>query len=332
MSVEGISDLVERLRAAGVPVDDSIAEAMRSVDPGDFTDHDTELFLMDRPVPFLVTESGAAKTISAPHMVATLLHHLEIREGQHVLLLGSKGGYLASLLDCMLGPDGAVTIIEPHAEVLQHTSERLEFHNSMGLLRALPPDALEGWADISRRVDRVLVTGAVRELAPEVESMVEEGGFVLGPFGGPVHQRLLKRERQGESWMDTDLGGVVFGPMDLGESERSPLDPYSLAEHLEDLLGLMVEVLEIEEEVLDRLEGLILSLRELPPDLPVLNEDSTEDEIIEHPVMELLLMEMEWLGPMWPLFGEYLPVEIANPGSPDGDDPDMVGGHEDLVP
>ena len=73
-------------------------------------------------------------------------------------------------------------------------------------------------------------------------------------------------------------------------------------------------------------------MRELPPDLPVLDEDSTEDEIIEHPVMELLLMEMEWLGPMWPLFGEYLPVEIATPGSPDGDDPDMVGGHEDLVP
>ena len=330
--MEGISDLVERLRAAGVPVDDSIAEAMSFVEPGDFTDHDTELFLMDRPVPFLVTESGAAKTISAPHMVATLLHHLEIREGQHVLLLGSKGGYLASLLDFMLGPDGAVTIIEPHPEVLRHTSERLELHNSMGLLRALPPDALEGWADFSRRVDRVLVTGAVRGLAPEVESMVEEGGFVLGPFGGPLHQRLLKRERQGDDWMDTDLGGVVFGPMDLAEAERSPLDPYSLAEHLEDLLGLMTEVIEIEEETLDRLEGLILSLRELPTDLPLLNEDSTEDEILEHPVMELLLMEMEWLGPMWPLFGDYMSIEIANPGSPEDDDQDMLGGHEDLVP
>jgi protein-L-isoaspartate O-methyltransferase len=330
--VEGISDLVERLRAAGVPVDDSIAEAMSFVEPGDFTDHDTELFLMDRPIPFLVTESGAAKTISAPHMVATLLHHLEIREGQHVLLLGSKGGYLASLLDFMLGPGGAVTIIEPHPEVLRHTSERLELHNSMGLLRALPPDALEGWADFSRRVDRVLVTGAVRGLAPEVESMVEEGGFVLGPFGGPLHQRLLKRERQGDDWMDTDLGGVVFGPMDLAESERSPLDPHSLAEHLDDLLGLMTEVIEIEEETLDRLEGLILSLRDLPTDLPLLNEDSTEDEILEHPVMELLLMEMEWLGPMWPLFGDYMSIEIANPGSPEDDDQDMVGGHEDLVP
>jgi len=330
--VEGISDLVKRLRAAGVPVDDRIAEAMNSVDLGNFTDYDTEPFLMDKPVPFLVTESGAAKTISAPHMVATLLHHLEIREGQHVLLMGSKGGYLASLLDCMLGPDGTVTIIEPHPEVLQHTSERLELHRSMGLLRALPPDAIEGWADFSRRVDRVLVTGAVRGLAPEVESMVEEGGFVLGPFGGPLHQRLLKRERQGNDWMDTDLGGVVFGPMDLAESERSPLDPHSLAEHLEDLLDLMAEVIEIEEETIDRLEGLIISLRDLPIDLPLLDEESTEDEILEHPVMELLLMEMEWLGPMWPLFGDYLSVEMANPGSPEDDDQDMFGGHEDLIP
>ena len=80
---------------------------------------------------------------------------------------------------------------------------------------------------------------------PEViEHMVVDGGFVLGPFGGPVHQRLLKRERQGEMWFDTDLGGVVFGPMDVGESESGPLDPDSLANHIEDafdLVGGLVE-------------------------------------------------------------------------------------------
>ena len=328
----GISELIERLRTAGVPLDDSIEEAMSSVDPSCFTDHSLEPFLGDRPVLFLITEGGAAKTISAPHMVATLLHHLEIREAQHVLLLGSKGGYLAALLDCMLGPDGVVTIIEPHDEVLLHTSARLEMFDPMGFLTVLPPEALEGWNGLSRRVDRVLVTGSVRTLPPEIEALVEDGGFVLGPFGGPMHQRLLKREKQGDEWIDTDLGGVVFGPMDLSESERSPLDPHSLADHLEDLLGLMSEVIEIEDETLTRLEGLIISLRELPTDLPTLDEDSTEDEILEHPVMELLLMEMEWLGPMWPLFGDYMSVELANPGSPDDEEPGMSGGHEDLVP
>lgn len=330
--MEGISDLLERLRESGVPMDDCIAYAMQSVDIEDFTDFDINTFLMDRPIPFLSTENGTTKTISAPHMIATLLHHLEVLEGHHVLVLGSKGGYIAALLDSMLGPRGAVTVVEPHPEVRRHTSQRLDIFESMGELRVLPIDFLEVMDDEFRPVDRVLITGAIKELLPDVGNLVGEGGFVLGPFGGPVHQRLLKRERQGDEWLDTDLGGVVFGPMDLGEAERSSLDPQNLAELLEDVLRLVSEIIEIEDETLVRLESLIASLRELPLDIPDLDEESTEDEIMEHPVIELLLMEMDWLGPMWPIFEDFLSVEIASPGSPDEDEYGMAGGHKDLIP
>lgn len=330
--MKGISDLLERLRESGVPMDDCIAYAMQSVDIEDFTDFDINTFLMDRPIPFLSTENGTTKTISAPHMIATLLHHLEVLEGHHVLVLGSKGGYIAALLDSMLGPRGAVTVVEPHPEVRRHTSQRLDIFESMGELRVLPIDFLEVMDDEFRPVDRVLITGAIKELLPDVGNLVGEGGFVLGPFGGPVHQRLLKRERQGDEWLDTDLGGVVFGPMDLGEAERSSLDPQNLAELLEDVLRLVSEIIEIEDETLVRLESLIASLRELPLDIPDLDEESTEDEIMEHPVIELLLMEMDWLGPMWPIFEDFLSVEIASPGSPDEDEYGMAGGHKDLIP
>ena len=330
--MEGISDLLERLRESGVPMNDCIAYAMQSVDIEDFTDFDINTFLMDRPIPFLSTENGTTKTISAPHMIATLLHHLEVLEGHHVLVLGSKGGYIAALLDSMLGPRGAVTVVEPHPEVRRHTSQRLDIFESMGELRVLPIDFLEVMDDEFRPVDRVLITGAIKELLPDVGNLVGEGGFVLGPFGGPVHQRLLKRERQGDEWLDTDLGGVVFGPMDLGEAERSSLDPQNLAELLEDVLRLVSEIIEIEDETLVRLESLIASLRELPLDIPHLDEESTEDEIMEHPVIELLLMEMDWLGPMWPIFEDFLSVEIASPGSPDEDEYGMAGGHKDLIP
>ncbi|HIH55710.1 MAG TPA: hypothetical protein HA288_00455 [Candidatus Thalassarchaeum sp.] len=330
--MRGISDLLERLRESGVPMDDCIAYAMQSVDIEDFTDFDINTFLMDRPIPFLSTENGTTKTISAPHMIATLLHHLEVLEGHHVLVLGSKGGYIAALLDSMLGPRGAVTVVEPHPEVRRHTSQRLDIFESMGELRVLPIDFLEVMDDEFRPVDRVLITGAIKELLPDVGNLVGEGGFVLGPFGGPVHQRLLKRERQGDEWLDTDLGGVVFGPMDLGEAERSSLDPQNLAELLEDVLRLVSEIIEIEDETLVRLESLIASLRELPLDIPDLDEESTEDEIMEHPVIELLLMEMDWLGPMWPIFEDFLSVEIASPGSPDEDEYGMAGGHKDLIP
>ena len=332
MGMRGISDLLERLRESGVPMDDCIAYAMQSVDIEDFTDFDINTFLMDRPIPFLSTENGTTKTISAPHMIATLLHHLEVLEGHHVLVLGSKGGYIAALLDSMLGHMGAVTVVEPHPEVRRHTSQRLDIFESMGELRVLPIDFLEVMDDEFRPVDRVLITGAIKELLPDVGNLVGEGGFVLGPFGGPVHQRLLKRERQGDEWLDTDLGGVVFGPMDLGEAERSHLDPQNLAELLEDVLRLVSEIIEIEDETLVRLESLIASLRELPLDIPDLDEESTEDEIMEHPVIELLLMEMDWLCPMWPIFGDFLSVEIASPGSPGEDEYGMAGGHEDLIP
>ena len=332
MGMREISDLLERLRESGVPMDDCIAYAMQSVDIEDFTDFDINTFLMDRPIPFLSTENGTTKTISAPHMIATLLHHLEVLEGHHVLVLGSKGGYIAALLDSMLGPRGAVTVVEPHPEVRRHTSQRLDIFESMGELRVLPIDFLEVMDDEFRPVDRVLITGAIKELLPDVGNLVGEGGFVLGPFGGPVHQRLLKRERQGDEWLDTDLGGVVFGPMDLGEAERSSLDPQNLAELLEDVLRLVSEIIEIEDETLVRLESLIASLRELPLDIPDLDEESTEDEIMEHPVIELLLMEMDWLGPMWPIFEDFLSVEIASPGSPDEDEYGMAGGHKDLIP
>ena len=52
--------------------------------------------------------------------------------------------------------------------------------------------------------ERVLITGSVRG-PNSIGELVIDGGFVLGPFGGPVHQRLLKREKQGGDWFDTDL-------------------------------------------------------------------------------------------------------------------------------
>ena len=327
-----IEDLLERLRRSGLPLENEVAEAMKHVFIGSFTDFELDSFWHDRPVPFLITRNDAAKTISAPHMIATLLHHLELRVGQHVLLIGSKGGYLAALIDHIVGKDGMITVLEPHPEVLYHTEERLEFHDSKGLIRVLPVNSFEGDEEISRSVDRVLITGAVREIPLTVAGVVEEGGFVLGPFGGPIQQTLLKRERQGDDWLDTELGNVVFGPMDLTDAERDPLDPQALAEHIQDALNIIIELVEIDNETVERIEELVESLRSMPSDIPPLDEDATEDELVEHPVFELLMAEMEWLQPMWPLFGELLAIDIDSPADWDDDEPPMVGGHEDLIP
>ena len=326
-----MSELIKSLEAAGVPVDDLTKIAMEEVDPGDFTDFDLEPFWNDLPIPFLYTSFGATRTISAPHMIATLLHHLEIIEGQDIMLIGSKGGYLAAIIDRIVGKFGSVTIIEPHEEVREYTEERLSGHQSSGLIRVLRPHDMESRDEGAKSFGRILITGSVREIPETIEHMVDDGGFVLGPFGGPVHQRLLKRERQGDMWFDTDLGGVVFGPMDVGESESGPLDPNSLANHIEDAFDLVGGLVEIEENTSERVRALIGALREMPTDLPFIDEESTEEEIMEHPVVDLLMAEIDWLGPLWPIFSEFLSIDIASPASEE-DVPDFLGDHEDLVP
>ena len=326
-----MSDLLERLEAAGIPIDDLAKSAMIDIDPADFTDYDLEGFWHDRPVPFLFTGFGTTRTISAPHMIATLLHHLEIMKGQDIILIGSKGGYLAAIIDRMVGEEGSVTIVEPHEEVRLYTEDRLARHRCSGEISVLRPNDVKDSEHISGSCERVLITGSVREIPNLIGDSVIDGGFVLGPFGGPFHQRLLKKEKQGGDWFDTDLGGVVFGPIDAGVSETSSFDPISLANHIEDAFELVDGMIEIDETTSARIRNLILALREMPSDVPHIDEESSEEEVMEHPVVDLLMSEIEWLGPLWPIFSEFLSIDLASPGSPE-EATDFAGGHEDLIP
>ena len=52
---------------------------------------------------------------------------------------------------------------------------------------------------------------------------------------------------------------------------------------------------------------------------------------MEHPVVDLLMSEIDWLGPLWPIFSEFLSIDIASRGTVE-EIPDFLGGHEDLVP
>ena len=326
-----MSALLERLEAAGIPIGDLAKSAMIDIDPADFTDYDLEGFWHDRPVPFLFTGFGTTRTISAPHMIATLLHHLEIMKGQDIILIGSKGGYLAAIIDRMVGEEGSVTIVEPHEEVRLYTEDRLAMHRCSGEISVLRPNDFKDSEHISGSCERVLITGSVREIPNLIGDSVIDGGFVLGPFGGPFHQRLLKKEKQGGDWFDTDLGGVVFGPIDVGVSETSSLNPISIANHIEDAFELVDGMIEIDETTSARIRSLILALREMPSDVPHIDEESSEEEVMEHPVVDLLMSEIEWLGPLWPVFSEFLSIDLASPGSPE-EAPDFAGGHEDLIP
>ena len=344
-----IRRLIERLSHAGVPMNSSISAAMRSVDVGEYTDYELDPFWHDRPLVFLETSKGGVKTISAPHMIAKMLFHLELAPGQEVLILGAKGGYIASLIAHIVGPEGGVVVVDPSREVVDHVRDRLssitETHTvrvrKMRQLTHCPPQLPEP-------LDRVLVTGSLESLPNWLESRIAEGGFTIAPIGGRFSQHLVKRERIQEGWLDTDLGGVLFGPVDIADTEPEPLSAKTLAELLREGAILGDEIGMFNDHILGRLNHLSEALDSLPEDLPPLPDpenledeppwalDSNTWEKETHPVADLLSAEMDWLSDVWQLLITLVDVRLMQPGRPDADDDETpIGGfgrHGDLIP
>jgi protein-L-isoaspartate(D-aspartate) O-methyltransferase len=350
-----MEDLLKRLRKAGLPLTDSIREAMMNVDIQNFTDYDPLPFWHDRPIVFTETERGGVKTISAPHMVVTLLHHLELSAGQEVLILGAKGGYLAALVSHIVGPEGGVTVVDPNRQVVEHVRKRLKQQKLNSPFTVRKMHALErAPPNLPDPLNRVLVTGSLAALPRWLEERVCEGGFVIAPLGGRVSQRLVKRERQQEM-VDTDLGGVLFGPVDICETEHELAGPAQLAELFEDALEVGGELGIFADDILDQLGMLVTELRELPDTLAPLDlytegepeivlEEDAQDFIFElegmgldddHPIFQILANAAEWLTPLWPTLLALFETQMQHPGAPDVDvdeDGRDFGPHGDLVP
>jgi len=347
--MSALGRLLRRLKTAGVPLTQPISAAMRSVDVGEFTDYELEPFFHDRPLVFLETDRGGVKTISAPHMIATMLHHLELEIGQEVLILGAKGGYIAALIAHIVGPEGGVVVVDPSREVVDHVRERLEPVSETHTVRVRKMRRLDFCPpQLPEPLDRVLVTGSLRDLPAWLETRMCDGGFAVAPMGGRIAQRLVKRERVGPDWMDTDLGGVLFGPVDIADTEPEPMSAASLSELLHEGAVLGEEIGLFDVEILERLGQLASALEGLPDDLePLPHQERMEDEppwaLDEgawmdevHPVVDLLTAEMDWLADIWPVLIALIDVRMVHPGQPDSDDDDGRSGgfgrHGDLVP
>ena len=310
-----MAGLLKRLQASGIAFGDEIKDAMLSLDVSDFTDYCSEAFYHDRPIPFMESSTGGVKTISAPHMIVSLLHHLELAEGQEVLILGSKGGYLAALVALIVGEEGTVRVLDPNNEVVNYTRSNLS-HWPTVEVRSLESVCIAPVA-IPGDLNRVLVTGQITELPMWIKERIVDGGFALAPIGNSTGQELQKIEKQDEMLIPTDLGPVAFGPVDIKDSEEKPISPDELADLIELACETAGELGLFEGNEEEELQDLVAELRMLPDDLPPCGEGGIPVE--EHPMVQLMWRSSPAFLSIWPFLQLMMHPTLASPGAQDWD-------------
>ncbi|MEJ6531361.1 MAG: hypothetical protein ACKVHN_01290 [Candidatus Poseidoniales archaeon] len=310
-----MKELLKRLEKGGVPMTDAIKEAMMTIEVGYFTDFETADFFADRPITFLKNEKGAVKTISAPHMIVTLLYHLELQKGNEVILIGCKSGYIAALIALIVGEEGNVKVLDPSQSVTKHAAARLTYLPNVEIRHIeslqVSPIAFPG------ELNRVLITGQIKQLPEWVNNRISESGFVIAPLGRSAGQKLIKLECQNGELLPTDLGHVSFGPVDISDAEVGPINPNELADILELAIETFRDIEMITQQEQQSIADLIVDLRELPDDLPPPGESGITTE--EHPMIRLLYLASPSFIRLWPLLQLMIQPDLASPGGYDKD-------------
>ena len=158
----------------------------------------------NRPQPI-----GCGQTISQPFIVALMTDLLDPAPEDAVLEIGTGSGYQAAVLARLVSTVYSVERIEELLRQARRRFRALKLDN----IRTRHDDGMLGWS-AEAPYDAIIITAA-GELPPaELLVQLAPGGIVLGPFGPPSEQRLLRfRADAGGHLQREDLGAVSFVPL-----------------------------------------------------------------------------------------------------------------------
>ncbi|MEV4889084.1 methyltransferase domain-containing protein [Nonomuraea sp. NPDC055795] len=117
-------------------------------------------------------------SVSSPHVVAEMLHLLDLERHHNVLEIGTGSGWTAGLLSWRLGDD-QVTTIEVDKTVAAAAEENLR--RTGGVVEVVVGDGQLGWPDHAP-YDRVHVTCGVREVPYSWVEQTRPGGSIVLPW------------------------------------------------------------------------------------------------------------------------------------------------------
>ncbi len=158
---------------------------------------------------------------SLPGLVIWMLEELDVRNGDHVLEIGTGTGYSTALLSERLGADN-VTSIEYDPEVARRAAQALRSLNYQPKL--ITGDGLAGDA-AAAPFDRIIATCSVRAIPKTWLEQAKTGAVILATFTGSMQGNALAKLTVTDD--KTATGRILPGYTSFmpARSQTIPLDP-----------------------------------------------------------------------------------------------------------
>lgn len=202
-------EMVKNLIAYGYLRDNRIIDAMLKVPRHIFVPRESRRYAYeDIPLPV-----GRNQTISAPHMVATMCEHLDLKAGQKVLEIGAGTGYHACVVAVIISP-GRVYTIERFTSLAEKAKENIK-KAGCTRVKVIVGDGTRGYP-AKAPYDRIYVTAGAPEIPEPLVEQLKDNGKMLIPVGSRYSQELILVIKSGKNIERKNLGGCAFVPL-IGE-------------------------------------------------------------------------------------------------------------------
>jgi protein-L-isoaspartate(D-aspartate) O-methyltransferase len=162
----------------------------------------------DRALPI-----DCGQTISQPFIVAHMTQALKIDDRCKVLEVGTGSGYQAAVLSRLAR---RVYSVERYRTLSKEAETRFEAMRLSNIVTRIG-DGSVGWPE-QAPFDRIIVTASAPSRPVEILSQLKDGGIAVAPVDRDAHQYLVRYERNGGSFTETDLMEVRFVPLVKGEA------------------------------------------------------------------------------------------------------------------